>query len=150
MHYGDALQHSLRDQSNMDMHMVGVYLSGYSVPIVLGFLAYILITGVSLSWLHDFHPEMIRICSQSVESLFERDFNFEPDSVEFNDLKWHHGGIRADEYLLATCGMVDKHKAHQSACCSPEQIFCMIEQIHILLPIERAGRFCEELFQLEE
>ena len=89
---------------------------------------------------HVSHPEMVGVGADGVNGLLEREFDFESQAVDPDDIDRVEAEIGGHEDALSSAGMIDEDKAHEGSDRSPEQIERAKVQPHALLCIDGAGR----------
>src|SRR5213078_844531 len=94
---------------------------------------------------HILHPEVIRVSPDGVNGLLEADLDFETPAVEANNLQWVQGQIGAKEDHVAARGVAYPDKADQLTQGPPQQVLAVVAQRDARFPIDRTGRFEEEL-----
>src|SRR6266571_1856374 len=92
---GQILEQSLGNETQLDVPLVSGELAADVGAVNLGLALHILLAAAAADGSHVLHPEVIRVSADSVNGLFEADFDFEPPAVEANDLQWVQGQIGA-------------------------------------------------------
>jgi hypothetical protein len=86
------------------------------------------------------HPEVIGIGAYSSEGLFERDLDFEAQTVNPDNFKGWQGQISAHKYAPTSYWMDHGHEAHRDAEPFDQEISTTIPNLNPMFPIDRAFR----------
>ena len=81
-----------------------------------------LITVAPLQRFHVLHPEVIVERAEHLSGLLEPQFDFEPQTVQTDDLGSLKREIGTHQDQSPTGRMLDQHKAHEPSGRSPQQI----------------------------
>ena len=65
--------------------------------------------------MHVHHPKVIPISSDGVNSLFETDFDFEAQSIEFNRLEWIQVKVSYEQKNSSSLWVLNENKLDESA-----------------------------------
>ena len=119
---GDALQDTLRDESDLDETMVGGEFAPDGVAVPIGLAVEILIARAGADFVHGPHPEVVAVGAQGANGLLEGELDLEAQAVELDDLDRVQSQIRAQEHDASPVWMLHQHEAGEAADRSPQQI----------------------------
>ena len=80
------MKDTLRDESDLDVAMVGGQLAPDGVAVGVCLAVEILITRAGADLVHGPHPEVVGVGAEGANGLFEGKLNFEAQAVEPDDL----------------------------------------------------------------
>ena len=127
------------------MPLVSGELAADVLPVQRGLALDILLAAAAVDGVHILHPEVIRIRPHGVDGLLEADLDFEPPTVQANNLQRVQGQIRAEEDQVPARRVAHPHKTHQLPQRAPEQVVAEIAQREVGFPIDRTGSGAELL-----
>ena len=113
------LKDPLGDEAVLNMTVVGGEFPTDLIAVLGGLAMEVLVTGPARAWCHGGHPEVITVCADGVDSLFERHFDLESNSIELDDLDGSEAQVRAKKYFASPVWMNDPDEADEAANRSP-------------------------------
>ena len=81
------LKQSLRDESELNVAVISRHFPSYGITVGFGFSVEMLVAAFARQRRHGRHPEVIGIHPDDAERLFEGHFDFEPQSIDSDDLQ---------------------------------------------------------------
>src|SRR5207247_5088423 len=142
---GQILEQYLGNETQLDVPLVGGELAPDVGAVNFGLALHVLLAAATADRGHILHPEVIRVSPEGVNGLLEADLDFETPAVEANNLQWVQGQIGAKEDHVAARRVAYPNKADQLAQGPPEEVLAVVAQGDARFPIDRTGRFEEEL-----
>src|SRR5476651_1677661 len=103
----ETLQDSLSDEPDLNVPVIGGELATDAVAIFFGLAVEELIALPALERPHGHHPEVIGPGTHGVEGVLEREFDFEAQGVEADDLRGRERAIGRQEQDPAAGRMDD-------------------------------------------
>src|ERR1035437_3913596 len=137
---GQVNHQSLGDKTQLPVALIGGEFAANPLAVAFGFAVQVLVAAATAEGGHGLHPKVIGIGAQRMNGLLETDLDFESPAVEADDVQRAHGQIGAEENEPPPAGMNHPNKADQPTQRAPQQVAAVIEQLHPLLAIDRAGR----------
>ena len=105
--------------------------------VLVSFVMQVLVAGTSLDRGHGAHPKVIRVGAYNSEGAFKRDFDFETNAVESDDVDGRKGEVGAHQETLTACGMMDGNKSNDESKRLPDEIQRAVKECDTCFAINR-------------
>src|SRR2546428_4936517 len=100
--------------------MISRNLSADGLAVVSGLAVQVLVAAHAPKGRHGSHPEMIGIRADDAKRLLERDFDFESQAIEADDVQWGQGEVGAHQQDGAALRMEYHDEADEDADGAPQ------------------------------
>lgn len=116
------MKESLGDEAELDVAMVSIEFALDAFSVFEGFAVKVLISRFAGDGFHGHHPEVVGEGAEGAKCLLERDFDFEANSVEADDVDGWEKQVGGKENYFPAGGVINSNETDDAGEGLPKQV----------------------------